>query len=70
MSSFASKQREQYGDQAVKKSDAILKRTSAMLLGFVMFFVFSVVLSLTPEMLADAKAQNLPVLVIPCQCTR
>jgi len=62
VSSFASKQREQYGDQAVKKSDAILKRTSAMLLGFVMFFVFSVVLSLTPEMLAGAKAQNLPVL--------
>jgi len=62
VSSFATKQREQYGDAAVAKSDAILKRTSAMLLGFVMFFVFSVVLSLTPEMLADAKAQNLPVL--------
>ncbi|WP_284202363.1 serine/threonine transporter [Psychromonas marina] len=62
VSSFATKQREQYGDRAVEKSDAILKRTSAMLLGFVMFFVFSVVLSLTPDMLADAKAQNLPVL--------
>lgn len=62
VSSFATKQREQYGKDAVAKSDAILKRTSAMLLGFVMFFVFSVVLSLTPEMLADAKAQNLPVL--------
>ncbi|WP_084683683.1 serine/threonine transporter [Psychromonas hadalis] len=62
VSSFATKQREQYGEHAVKKSDAILKRTSAMLLGFVMFFVFSVVLSLTPEMLGEAKAQNLPVL--------
>ena len=62
VSSFATKQREQYGDRAVEKSDAILKRTSAMLLGFVMFFVFSVVLSLTPEMLGEAKAQNLPVL--------
>ncbi|RJG42652.1 serine/threonine transporter [Motilimonas pumila] len=62
VSSFAMKQREQYGKDAVAKSDAILKRTSAMLLGFVMFFVFSVVLSLTPEMLADAKAQNLPIL--------
>lgn len=62
VSSFATKQREQYGDRAVEKSDAILKRTSAMLLGFVMFFVFSVVLSLTPEMLAEAKTQNLPVL--------
>jgi serine transporter len=62
ISSFAVKQREQYGDRAVEKSDAILKRTSAMLLGFVMFFVFSVVLSLTPEMLAEAKEQNLTVL--------
>ncbi|AGH81756.1 serine transporter family protein [Psychromonas sp. CNPT3] len=62
ISTFAGKQREQYGKDAVQKSDAILKRTSAMLLGFVMFFVFSVVLSLTPEMLADAKAQNLPIL--------
>ncbi|MCE2595800.1 serine/threonine transporter [Motilimonas cestriensis] len=62
VSSFARKQREQYGDAAVAKSDAILKRTSAMLLGFVMFFVFSVVLSLSPEMLLEAKAANLPVL--------
>ncbi|CAH0991225.1 Serine transporter [Sinobacterium norvegicum] len=62
ISSFAMKQRQQYGNQAVEKSDEILKRTSAMLLGFVMFFVFSVVLSLTPEMLAEAKDQNLTVL--------
>lgn len=62
ISTFAVKQHEQYGDSAVKKSDRILKRTSAMLLLFVMFFVFSVVLSLSPEALNEAKAQNLPIL--------
>ena len=33
-----------------------------MLMGFVMFFVFSVVLSLSPEQLATAQAQNISVL--------
>ena len=33
-----------------------------MLMGFVMFFVFSVVLSLSPEQLADAQSQNISVL--------
>ena len=33
-----------------------------MLMGFVMFFVFSVVLSLSPEQLAMAKEQNISVL--------
>ncbi|HLS58680.1 MAG TPA: hypothetical protein VK022_03540, partial [Paracoccaceae bacterium] len=36
--------------------------TAIMLLGFVMLFVFSCVLALTPEQLAEARAQNLPVL--------
>ncbi|WP_298443556.1 aromatic amino acid transport family protein [uncultured Ferrimonas sp.] len=62
VSSMAQAQRDSYGDDAVAKSDMILKRASGMLLGFVMFFVFSVVLSLSPAQLAEAKAQNLPVL--------
>ncbi len=40
----------------------ILRNTAIMLVGFVMLFVFSCVLSLGPEQLAEAKAQNLPVL--------
>ncbi|USD37146.1 MULTISPECIES: aromatic amino acid transport family protein [Ferrimonas] len=62
VSSMALAQREAHGDDAVAKSDMILKRASMMLLGFVMFFVFSCVLALSPEQLMEAKAQNLPVL--------
>lgn len=62
ISSFALAQRRDNGDNAVAKSDAILKRTSMVLLGFVMFFVFSCVMSLTPAQLAEAKAQNIAVL--------
>ncbi|SDI44590.1 serine transporter [Ferrimonas sediminum] len=62
VSSMALAQREAHGDNAVAKSDMILKRASGMLLGFVMFFVFSCVLALTPEQLMEAKTQNLPVL--------
>lgn len=62
ISSFALAQRRDHGDKAVHKTDAILKRTSMVLLGFVMFFVFSCVMSLTPAQLAEAKAQNIAVL--------
>ncbi|WP_163936410.1 serine/threonine transporter [Paraferrimonas sp. SM1919] len=62
ISSFAVSQKEQYGDDAEHKSSLILKRTSTMLMGFVMLFVFSCVMSLSPEQLAEAKAQNLSIL--------
>jgi serine transporter len=62
ISSFALAQRRDHGDKAVHKTDAILKRTSMVLLGFVMFFVFSCVMSLTPAQLAEAKSQNIAVL--------
>lgn len=62
ISSMALAQREAHGENAVAKSDIILKKASLMLLGFVMFFVFSCVLALTPEQLVEAKQQNLPVL--------
>ncbi|KHT64747.1 serine/threonine protein kinase [Photobacterium gaetbulicola] len=62
ISSFANVQRRHYGQQAVPKSEQILKRTSVMLISFVLFFVFSCVLSLSPEQLQQAKAQNVSVL--------
>lgn len=62
ISSFTHAQRRQYGDQAQPKSEQILKRTSVMLISFVLFFVFSCVLSLTPEQLTEAKMQNVSVL--------
>ncbi|BCN25884.1 aromatic amino acid transport family protein [Vibrio alfacsensis] len=62
ISQFAKEQRIKFGDQAVKKTDTITCGTAMMLMGFVMFFVFSVVLSLSPEHLAMAEKQNISVL--------
>lgn len=52
------------GDEAVRRTDRIIKWNSLLLLLFVMFFVFSMVLSTTPEMLMQAKAQNIDVLTM------
>ena len=62
ISGFANVQRREYGEQAEAKSGLILRNTTIMLVGFVLFFVFSCVLSLTPAQLAEAKAQNVSVL--------
>lgn len=62
ISQFSLAMQRDYGAQARGKADIILKRTATMLVGFVMLFVFSCVLALTPEQLAEAKAQNLPIL--------
>lgn len=62
ISQFSKEQRRVYGDDAVKKTDAITGGAAMMLMGFVMFFVFSVVLSLSPEQLASAQEQNISVL--------
>lgn len=62
ISQFSVALKRQYGVHATEKADDILRRTAIMLLGFVMLFVFSCVLALTPEQLAEARAQNLPVL--------
>lgn len=62
ISQFACAMKRDYGADASAKSDQILRNTSMMLVGFVMLFVFSCVLSLTPGQLAEAKAQNLPIL--------
>ncbi|CAM3548365.1 Serine transporter [Vibrio aerogenes CECT 7868] len=62
ISQFTKEQRLEHGDNAVQKTDSITGGAAMMLMGFVMFFVFSVVLSLSPEQLAQAKAQNISVL--------
>ncbi|MDA0147779.1 aromatic amino acid transport family protein [Vibrio sp. LaRot3] len=62
ISQFSKEQRRVHGDNAVKKTDAITGGAAMMLMGFVMFFVFSIVLSLSPEELAVAKEQNISVL--------
>ncbi|MFV7771817.1 serine/threonine transporter [Shewanella marisflavi] len=62
ISQFSVSLKKQYGNQAAKKADLILRNTSMMLVGFVMLFVFSCVLSLSPAQLAEAKSQNLPIL--------
>jgi serine transporter len=62
ISQFSKEQRRVYGDNAVKKTDQITGGAAMMLMGFVMFFVFSVVLSLSPAQLATAQSQNISVL--------
>ncbi|WP_305816343.1 aromatic amino acid transport family protein [Photobacterium leiognathi] len=62
ISQFAKEQRHVYGEDAAKKTDMITGGAAMMLMGFVMFFVFSVVLSMSPEQLNMAKEQNISVL--------
>ncbi len=62
ISQFSKEQRRVHGDTAWKKTDMITGGAATMLMAFVMFFVFSVVLSLTPEQLTEAKVQNISVL--------
>ncbi|MBP2170563.1 serine transporter [Erwinia toletana] len=62
ISAFAVAKREEYGDAADSKCSRILAFSHLMMVITVMFFVFSCVLSLTPENLAEAKAQNISIL--------
>lgn len=62
ISQFSVSMRRNYGADGAAKAEMILYRTAILLVGFVMFFVFSCVLALSPAQLAEAKAQNLPVL--------
>ena len=62
ISQFSVSLKRDYGADAAEKADNILGRTATVLVGFVMLFVFSCVLALGPTQLAEAKAQNLPVL--------
>ncbi|SFU78398.1 serine/threonine transporter [Xenorhabdus koppenhoeferi] len=62
ISAFAVAKREEYGKNAEKKCSHILAYAHIMMVLTVMFFVFSCVLSLSPENLAEAKAQNITIL--------
>ncbi|MGB2079312.1 MAG: septum formation protein, partial [Vibrio sp.] len=62
ISQFTKAQRLKYGENTAQKTDMITGGAALMLMGFVMFFVFSVVLSLSPAQLIEAKEQNISVL--------
>ncbi len=62
ISSFAVNQKQQYGSQADEKSSLIMKYSHLMMVFSVMFFVFSCVLSLSPQDLLQAKQQNISIL--------
>ncbi|NIH15657.1 HAAAP family serine/threonine permease [Serratia symbiotica] len=62
ISAFAVAKREEYGTNAEKKCSSILAYAHIMMVLTVMLFVFSCVLSLSPENLAEAKAQNISIL--------
>lgn len=62
ISAFAVDQKRRYGDNAQVRSSQILSRAHLLMVAMVLFFVFSCVLTLSPEQLAEAKAQNLSIL--------
>ena len=62
ISAFAVDQKRRYGDHADQRSSQILARAHALMVVLVLFFVFSCVLTLSPEQLAEAKGQNLSIL--------
>ncbi len=62
ISSFAVNQKKSYGHRADEKSLRILKISHILMISTVMFFVFSCVLSLSPQDLALAKQQNISIL--------
>ncbi|PJG83150.1 serine/threonine transporter [Caviibacterium pharyngocola] len=64
ISSFSQSQQRQYKDLELTEKHAghTLKGTATILLVFVMFFVFSCVLTLTPQELTLAKSQNISIL--------
>jgi serine transporter len=56
--------RKKYGnnDEAVQRSDKVVKWNSIILLFFIMFFVFSMFFAITPDVLMLAKENNLDAL--------
>lgn len=62
ISTFSLSVKREYPEKFIEKSNQILFRTSIMLLVFVMFFVISCALSLSPEQFDIAREQNIPVL--------
>lgn len=62
ISTFSLSVQKEYKENTEKKANQILGLTSLTLVLFVMFFVFSCVLSLSAIDLAEAKAQNITIL--------
>ncbi len=62
ISSFAVDRRQKYGVHADVKTGQILRRAEGLMVIVVMFFVFSCALALSPEDMAEAKAQNVTIL--------
>ncbi|PGH57313.1 HAAAP family serine/threonine permease [Azospirillum palustre] len=62
ISRFVVAQQNQYGEEAESQTTRIEKYAVAMMVLVVLFFVFSCVFSLSPQELADAKAQNISIL--------
>ena len=62
ISAFAVDQKHRYGVDADRKSGCTLATAHVMMVLTVMFFCFSCVLALSPENLAEAKAQNISIL--------
>jgi threonine transporter len=67
VSSFVVSKREEYEAEFGKafteqKCSKIIGRASLLMVAVVMFFAFSCLFTLSPQNMADAKAQNIPVL--------
>lgn len=67
VSSFVVSKREEYEPEFGKefteqKCSKIIGRASLLMVGVVMFFAFSCLFTLSPQNMAEAKAQNIPVL--------
>ncbi|TQI80334.1 serine transporter [Serratia fonticola] len=62
ISSFASTQKSLYGDKAERRCARIMRYSYVLICVTVLFFVFSCVLSLSHQEMAQAKAQNITVL--------
>lgn len=62
ISTFAVAQKEHYAEQAEEYASRTLRYTSGILVLFVMFFVFSCVMTLSPDDLNMAREQNISIL--------
>ena len=62
VSSFSAAYRKDLGDNAEPQASRTLKRTTMMLVGFTMFFVYSCVMTLSPAELMAAKQANISIL--------
>lgn len=67
VSSFVVSKREEYEkdfgrDFTERKCSQIISRASMLMVAVVMFFAFSCLFTLSPANMAEAKAQNIPVL--------